>query len=53
MCNTHHLMKRSLKSMQDGQADESLGKSHRDAALLFHQWSIGCECNVLLDKSQW
>ena len=23
-----------------------------DAALLFHQWSIGCECNVLLDKSK-
>ena len=29
MCNPHHLMKRSLERMQDGQADERLGKSHR------------------------
>ena len=24
-----------------------------DAALLSHQWSIGCECNMPLDRSQW
>ena len=24
-----------------------------DSALLSHQWSIGCECNMPLDKSQW